>query len=61
MGDLGTSVTFTVGEEWGTRPVLPGFFVIARPDNTAPGEHDMVFARPIALFAATRGPSEFGS
>jgi hypothetical protein len=55
MGDLGTSVTFTVGEEWGTRPVGQGFFVIARPDNTGPGEHDMVFTRPNKLYDATVG------
>ena len=61
MGELGTSVTFTVAEEWGTRPVQPGFFVIARPDNTGPGEHDMVFARPTGLFDATVGEASLAA
>jgi hypothetical protein len=55
MVGLATPVTFTVRGEWETRPVLPGFFAIARPDNTRPGEHDMVFARPTGLLDATVG------
>lgn len=58
MVHLGIPVTFTVDELWSTQPVGSGFFVITTPDSRGPGDHDIVFLRPSAVFDAdTREPS----
>lgn len=58
MQYLGVPVTFTVDEDWSTQPVGSGFFVITMPDSRGPGDHDIVFMRPSAVFDAdTREPS----
>lgn len=55
---LGIPVTFTVDENWSTQPVGSGFFVITTPDSHGPGDHDIVFLRPSAVFDPdTREPS----
>lgn len=54
----GIPVTFTVDENWSTQPVGSGFFVITTPDSRGPGDHDIVFLRPSAVYDAdTREPS----
>lgn len=55
MVNLGIPVTFTVDELWSTQPVGSGFFVITTPDSFGPGDHDIVFLRPSAMFDADTG------
>lgn len=47
---LGVSVEFTVTGEWTTQPVGAGYAVITTRDSVSPGDHDVVFLRPVELF-----------
>jgi hypothetical protein len=55
MVQLGIPVTFTVEELWSTQFVGSGFFVITTPDSFGPGDHDIVFLRPSAVYDPDTG------
>ncbi len=55
MMQLDIPVTFTIEGLWSTQSVGPGFFVITTPDSFGPGDHDIVFMRPTAVYDADTG------
>lgn len=59
--NLGTSFTFSLGEEWSVFPNTLGHTVLAHEDSRRPGDRDVVFLRPTILGDPTRpgaGPGE---